>query len=281
MSYASFWKRMAAYLIDGFIYKLITFVISFAFGLALGISGAPDIIASLVGIIISVVVWVIYYNVSESSSWQATIGKKMLGLKVTDLNGQRISFWRAIGRNLGKIVSAILLCIGYLMCLWTEKRQCLHDQMAACLVLDETPNEKQGCAVAVIVVWILGVIFMVGLLTAIALPQYTRAIERARMTEAYANLQEAAAARRLYRNSHQLSATNWDQLEVSFRCTVQNNPRICVGQTFTYELTPNAITASRTGEENKYTLSIESDGAMRCDTQSEWIRSLCKHFPTR
>ena len=53
---------------------------------------------------------------------------------MTDLNGERLSFGRATGRHFGKWVSALTLGIGYLMCLFTARKQCLHDLMAGCLM---------------------------------------------------------------------------------------------------------------------------------------------------
>ena len=71
----------------------------------------------------------------ESSAWQATLGKKILGLHVVDLGGQRITFWKSASRNFNKSISSLILGIGYLMPLWTAKRQALHDRMARCLVI--------------------------------------------------------------------------------------------------------------------------------------------------
>jgi uncharacterized RDD family membrane protein YckC len=58
-----------------------------------------------------------------------------VGIVVTDMNGGRVSFGRATGRYFGKILSSITLFIGYLMQPFTERRQTLHDMLAACLVL--------------------------------------------------------------------------------------------------------------------------------------------------
>ena len=77
----------------------------------------------------------IYYASLESSAWQATLGKKILGLKVTDLAGNRISFGRASGRFFGKILSGMIIGIGFLMAGFTERKQALHDILAGCLVL--------------------------------------------------------------------------------------------------------------------------------------------------
>jgi uncharacterized RDD family membrane protein YckC len=71
----------------------------------------------------------------ESSSWQATLGKKAVGIVVTDLDGNRISFARAFGRYFAKLISLITLCIGYMMAGFTEKKQCLHDMICGTLVV--------------------------------------------------------------------------------------------------------------------------------------------------
>jgi uncharacterized RDD family membrane protein YckC len=85
--------------------------------------------------IILVVSW-LYYALSESSSWQATLGKKILNLKVTDMSGQPISFGRASGRYFAKIITGMIpLMIGYIMAGFTEKKQAIHDMIASCLVL--------------------------------------------------------------------------------------------------------------------------------------------------
>ncbi len=71
----------------------------------------------------------------ESSSLQATLGKKALGLQVTDLEGRRVSFARATGRYFGKVLSAITFGLGYLMAAFTERKQTLHDIVSSCLVI--------------------------------------------------------------------------------------------------------------------------------------------------
>lgn len=63
------------------------------------------------------------------------MGKIALGLKVTDMNGQKIDFVKALTRNIAKILSAILLLIGYIMAGFTEKKQALHDVLTGCLVV--------------------------------------------------------------------------------------------------------------------------------------------------
>ena len=84
---------------------------------------------------ISTIIQWLYFSLTESSSWQATLGKKALGLTVTDLEGRRIGFGRATGRYFAKYLSTLILFIGWLMAGFTEKKQALHDMMAGTLVL--------------------------------------------------------------------------------------------------------------------------------------------------
>ena len=90
-------------------------------------NGASNVISILIG-------W-LYHSLLESSSWQGTVGKKVLGLTVTDLNGHRISFGRATGRYFGQILSAMICFVGFIMVAFTERKQGLHDMMAGTLVL--------------------------------------------------------------------------------------------------------------------------------------------------
>jgi uncharacterized RDD family membrane protein YckC len=153
VAYAGFWLRFVAYIIDGivsgiaFLILLIPLFVLTGAGAALGklISGEDvnDDLAAFLGVgfilgflgIVVVVSW-LYYAVSESSSWQATPGKKILNLIVTDMAGRRISFARASGRYFAKIITGMIpLFIGYIMAGFTEKKQALHDMIASCLVL--------------------------------------------------------------------------------------------------------------------------------------------------
>ncbi len=81
------------------------------------------------------VLWWLYFAIMESSAWQATLGKKALGLYVTDYDGRKISFARATGRHFAKILSTLILFIGYMMAGFTARKQALHDMIAGCLVL--------------------------------------------------------------------------------------------------------------------------------------------------
>lgn len=82
----------------------------------------------------TVAIW-LYFAIQESSWRQATIGKHVMGLKVTDMNGERLTFLRATGRHFGKMLSSAILAVGYFMAGFTEKKQALHDILAGTLVV--------------------------------------------------------------------------------------------------------------------------------------------------
>ena len=144
-SYAGFWRRLGAALIDGVILWIggiiMGVILGSLIGLFLGIRGTDIEIIKKVAMtniyIIGTVLHWLYYALFESSSRQATLGKMAAGIIVTDYDGGRISFGRASGRYWGKMVSALILMIGFIMAGFTERKQGLHDIMAGCLVLNK------------------------------------------------------------------------------------------------------------------------------------------------
>ena len=84
---------------------------------------------------------ILYFVLMESSAKQATLGKMALGLVVVDVDGNRISFLRALGRYFAKILSGIILLIGYIMVGFTERKQGLHDMIASTLVVKAAPGD--------------------------------------------------------------------------------------------------------------------------------------------
>lgn len=132
MEYAGFWRRAAATILDGLIISLVVTVFRMTGGLiGLGDSDGGKSLADIAEFFIS---W-LYGAGMESSERQATFGKQIMGIRVTDMEGNRISFARATGRYFGKIISGLLLGIGFIMAAFTEKKQALHDKMANCLVV--------------------------------------------------------------------------------------------------------------------------------------------------
>ena len=142
VSYAGFWWRTLAAFIDGVIQQVAVVVAVFPIAFSIGFTQAEetgDVAAGLYFLLGPIVNW-LYFTISESSSWQATLGKKMLGLYVTDERRQRLSFGRANGRLWSKFISGLLLGIGFLMVGFTKRKQGLHDQIAGTLVFRRTPS---------------------------------------------------------------------------------------------------------------------------------------------
>ncbi len=152
--YAGFWRRFAAFLIDCVVLACIEFVFLFIFFLIFHQADGGAVAGFSV-------VWIGYFSWAESSKHQGTPGKRMMGLTVTDLSNKRISFWRAFGRTLAKLLSWVILMIGFFMAGFTEKKQGLHDIIAGTLVVKDRPAKKIASIffIAIIVLIVGGCVF--------------------------------------------------------------------------------------------------------------------------
>jgi uncharacterized RDD family membrane protein YckC len=145
--YAGFWRRFVAMIIDGLVFSpvfLIFFAGSGLFSVLSGAAAGRDMegvgaalfgLGIFAGFLVLVVGNWLYHTLMECSRHQATLGKMALGIKVTDMNGNRISFARANGRFFGKLLSGAVMNIGYIMAAFTVQKQALHDMLAGCLVV--------------------------------------------------------------------------------------------------------------------------------------------------
>lgn len=162
MNYGGFWIRFLAYIVDSAIVT-IAFI-----GVLLGLTlmglelFAPSFIYFVFG--------VLYFALMQSSARQATIGKALCGLKVTDAGGERISLPRALAREVAKIISTLTLLIGYVIAAFTTRKQALHDFVAATTVVRAEPGRVViALAVAVLALaspFIVGMLFGAAILTA-------------------------------------------------------------------------------------------------------------------
>ncbi|GAB4324596.1 MAG: RDD family protein [Bacteroidales bacterium] len=150
-TYAGFWWRFLAYIIDSLVLSFVTGILFLPVTAVMGISlfsfmdnpeaindfsfFGPIILAELGMVFTSMLIQWLYFALMESSKYQATLGKMALGIKVTDMEGNRINFGRATGRHFAKILSSFILMIGYIMAGFTAKKQALHDILANCLVI--------------------------------------------------------------------------------------------------------------------------------------------------
>jgi uncharacterized RDD family membrane protein YckC len=136
-NYAGIGQRGVALVID------VAIVLAFWMGFGFVLSGLLSLVGvreppwmvrvPLLGILLSVP-W-LYHAKLESSALQATVGKWIFRIRVTDVQGNRIGFGRATGRYFGKWLSYWTICIGFVVATFTRKQQALHDLLAGTLVV--------------------------------------------------------------------------------------------------------------------------------------------------
>lgn len=149
-AYSGFWIRVLAFILD----RIVVGVAAAPFYFALVLPSllriiheaqnndepSPEMIFSIIGgasmflILVFMGYW-LYEALLTASSWQGTIGKRVLRLKVTDEAGNRISFGRSTGRFFAKILSYATLWIGFIMVAFTDKKRGLHDILAGTVVV--------------------------------------------------------------------------------------------------------------------------------------------------
>lgn len=172
--HAGFWRRCAAYLLD----SLILFVPSVLIN-----------VIPLLGILMFLAGRWLYFALMESSGWQATLGKRAMGIKVTDDAGRRVSFGVATGRYFGAAISNMILYVGYMLAGWTARKQALHDLMAGtCVVFDDVqpgramPTQRPPMPWYG---WVLNIALLavvpISILAAISIPAYNDYLTRSRV----------------------------------------------------------------------------------------------------
>ena len=127
--YVGFWRRVLALFIDWIILAVVLNLITF-------FTSSLIFLSFYEGYYVLLLLIYLYFPLMESSKYQATIGKKIVGAKVIDKNGERLGFFHALGRFLLKIISYIILLIGFIMIAFTEKKQGLHDIIASTYVVE-------------------------------------------------------------------------------------------------------------------------------------------------
>ena len=136
-SYAGFTKRFFAFIIDHICLGMVLFVPFIPFGSPIG-----DIddwhFDSIWGLhtLIKVAIAMAYYVLCETSSWQGTLGKHLLGMKVVNERYQKLSMQEAVLRYLSKYLSDLFLCLGYIWIIFDTKKQGWHDKIAGTYVIN-------------------------------------------------------------------------------------------------------------------------------------------------
>ena len=191
--YGGFARRFLALMLDSLILWVISIALFAVLAVIIGTSAPSRPQYFLWAYPAMFLISLLYSSVLESSSHQATFGKRALGIKVTDLDGKPIGWGRAVGRWFGRLLSGFFFCIGYLMALFTSRKQSLHDMLASTLVVDRwaythhPERQKNGGSGAIAAVCILLLVFfvIVPILAAIAIPQYQTYVMRSQVASAY------------------------------------------------------------------------------------------------
>lgn len=136
--YASYARRIAAYLIDMTIMLLMMNLSQYILNFFVN----NKLLILLYGQLIFLALLIINFCVLESSPWQASLGEKLLGIKVTDINGKRISFLRSVYKQ----CIAMFCTFGVIVYFFTPRRQCLHDFLASTCVIQKNSQleDKQS-----------------------------------------------------------------------------------------------------------------------------------------
>jgi uncharacterized RDD family membrane protein YckC/type II secretory pathway pseudopilin PulG len=186
VKYAGFWIRYVAVFIDNIIVQVVSGVVGFAIGIIMGIGMGsfikehplmPGIVGFVLGMVLS---W--GYFIFMTYKYQATLGKMALGLKVYSTKSENLSLRQVVLREtVGKIVSAIILYIGYIMAGFGDKKQALHDKIAGTVVVYKDPNQKRSGVVTAIVIIIVVLFFVaiIGILASIVLVSLSSARNKA------------------------------------------------------------------------------------------------------
>ena len=123
--YQGFWIRFVAALLDGLIVSLPVGIIQSGLVWATGIDSLRYLIS------LAMVIFIIYMEGIQGG----TPGKLIMGMRIVNEQGQYIGIPSAILRYIGKILSALILLIGYFMIGWDPKKQGLHDKIAKSYVV--------------------------------------------------------------------------------------------------------------------------------------------------
>ena len=180
--WAGFWLRLGAQMVDGlilFVPAYISFGGVFLAMLALHINSGVGVFSAYA---VWAVVFALYNAWLNSSEKMSTWGRRAVGLAVVSAStGEQISFGGAFGRGILSFLSGLFIFPNLLQ-LFTDKRQSLSDMIAGTVVVQKR-SSAGGTAVVIAIVVAFFMIFVMGILAAIAIPAYQDYTVRARVTE--------------------------------------------------------------------------------------------------
>ena len=176
IAYAGFWERFAALIIDNLLLYALTIPVLLVIGMIAGIFGPgnPAMLDALqvAMLLLPLLLSAAYFIVMESAERGATLGKRLLKLRVVDLNGNRIGRARALGRWAGHALSGIPLYLGYLIQPLTARKQALHDMISGTAVVKTEKDSNTNAIVIAVVALFCFFMLIVVILAAVSIPPY-------------------------------------------------------------------------------------------------------------
>lgn len=204
--YGGFWARFAAHVVDGIIISIVGAALAIAWVIVAGSAFAE--FAGLMPLVILALAQ-LYHAYFVSSGKMATPGKRLCGLYVTDLEGRRLDFGKALLRNVAAALSYVTVYVGFIMTAFTARKQALHDMLVGTLV-----HRQPGSNVATVIVIVVALFLfipVVGILAAVAIPAYQDYTYRAKMATVISTMTAARAPIQDYVVAKGAWPTTWDQ----------------------------------------------------------------------
>ena len=272
--YAGVWKRFFAFLIDAAVFVILLWALTQMAGI------------TTASVAMVVIIW-LYYALMESSPVQASLGKIIMGLKVVDRRGRRLTFWQATERILSKLVTNITFYFGFFVAAFDHKKQTLHDRISHSTVIlkntefdpdDFVETEETSLTLVTIVSILLALVFVSALLMTVALPQYRQMANQVETTVIAEALGRAEALQLKRVKEENLDPNVW---QGDFNECKKLTPRILKCPGFEMMLMPAGITATvRTpAGDLLYTLFKPYDGSpMVCTAALPEGKNICSEI---
>lgn len=270
--YASVWKRFFAFLIDAAVFVVLFWLLAKLFN------------SLTVSMVLLVLIW-LYYAALESSPLQASLGKIIMGIKVVDSKGRRLSFVKATKRLVSRLYTNITFYFGFFIAAFDKKKKTLHDKISKSMVIKRNAafnpdhfaeEEEHTLTLVTASSAILALLFVILLLVWVVLPQYQKIGDRVLASNMVAALNRAAANRPL----RQAKAVHAEQHWVTSYTGCLSNPKDlmtldCSG--FTMTLLPTGIVAeTRLANWDKYTLFKDYEtGKITCSSDLKAGQDFC------
>jgi len=272
--YASVWKRFFAFLIDAAVFAVLFWTLSQM------MSGAS------VSLVLLVIIW-LYYALLESSPLQASLGKIIMGIKVVDHRGRKLTFWQATERILSKIITNVTFYFGFFIAAFDKKKRTLHDRVSHSAVIlknaefdpdAEEEDDDNSLTMITVVSILLALAFVVILLGLVALPQYQRTARHVQLSRVLAGLDQAA---RLQQRAASRPGADPREWQGEYNGCSKINPQKLVCKGYELVLDPGGVTAQARsgGMDILYSLYYPFDGGpVDCRSDTAPGKELCALF---